>query len=113
MVHIKWQRILAVGAFLLVSLLPAGLALAAPGASSAHDAAFSSCLQGLKEDLGTVLPGSWSVNDPQLCLRPDAASAGLIPVTGGVNNSLSWRDAGASAGRVSSGGWHDAGAGSR
>ena len=113
MVYAKWQRVFSIGVLLLASLLPAGLALAAPAASSAHDAAFSSCLQTLKEDLGTVLPGSWSDTNTQLCLLPAAAGTSLIPVTGDVNSSLSWSDAGVRAALLSSGGWHDAGAGSR
>jgi hypothetical protein len=87
--------------------------LATPVESTAHDAAFRSCLHSLKEDLGTVLPRAWSDNNPQLCERPVVADAGLIPVTGEVNSRLSWRDAGASVVLLSSGGWRDAGAGSR
>ncbi len=140
MFHHRWQRILSVGALLLTTVLPLGVVLAAPAAGASYNAALApSCLQTLKEGLGTVLPGAWSENGPTYqnlkedlgtvlpsgwsengpteCLRVASTNAGLIPVTGGLGNSVVWLDAGASRGVSAafstSGGWRDAGAGSR
>jgi hypothetical protein len=112
MTHPNWQRKVLLGALLLATLFPAGAAFAAPAAIPAQSRDFSSCLQRVKEDLGTVLPGSAFANSIRQCPLSGVADRGIIPVTGSVNSS-SWRDAGASAGFAHSDGWHDAGAGSR
>jgi hypothetical protein len=112
MVHVKWQRMFVFGALVLAAVYPVGAALAASHSTPQQQPGFSSCFQRVKEDLGTVLPGASSENNPKQCDRLGSAGTGLIPVTGEVNGSVSWRDMGAS-GLLGSGGWHDAGAGSR
>jgi hypothetical protein len=97
MVNSKWQRLLLLGVFLFTTLFPMGAALAA---SPAGGAQATSCLQTLTEDLGTVLPGSaFSDRISQCPLTGVADRGGLILVTGLAD--------------INSGGWRDAGAGSR
>ncbi len=91
--------------------LKEGLGTVLPGSS----AELGPTYQSVKQDLGTVLPGPWSGLSPTECLRLASADPALVPVSGGVRNSVVWRDAGAglSAALDPSGGWRDAGAGSR
>jgi hypothetical protein len=111
MAHIKWQRMFAVGILLLTTLFPVGAALAA---SPLHPACFNpSCLQRVNEDVGSVLPEASSSNFPQQCDRLGSAGMGIIPVTGEVNGSASWRGVGTLPSPSALSGWHDAGAGSR
>jgi hypothetical protein len=110
MLQNKWQRMVAVGLLVLTSLLPVSAALAASAAEPASGVAYSTCLQRIREDLGTVLPKGFS---PQQCDRLGSAGNGLIPVTGEVNGSVSWRDVGANFSLIDTGGWHDVGAGHR
>jgi len=113
MKRFTWQRMFIAATLLFTALFPAGAALAA---NPAHSAGFlPSCLQIMKEDLASVLPGSSSLDLPAVCSRTAPTSAGLIPVTGDVSRSVPWSDAGASLGLSGggSGGWRDAGAGSR
>ena len=135
MFHHRWQRILTVAALLLTTAIPIGVALAAPAAGPLQSADLvPSCLQNLREDLGTVLPGSSSDYVPAQCDLGVAKDTALIPVTGRAS-SVVWSDAGASAAGSAafsaskgwldagaslpvstvsiSGGWRDAGAGSR
>ncbi len=111
--RITWQRMLIAATLLLTTLFPAGAALAASPALSTDF--LPSCLQSLKQSLGTVSPGPWVESQTNLCDRLVASGAGLIPATGGVSRSTSWSDAGASlnVSGGSSGGWRDASAGSR
>jgi len=130
MFHSRWQRSLLVAALLFTTMIPFSVALAAPAAGPSclqtlkqglgtvlpgSSAKLGPTYQSVKQDLGTVLPGAWSGLGPTECLRLASADAALIPVSGGVGNSVVWRDAGAgvSAALDPSGGWRDAGAGSR
>ncbi len=111
--RIMWQRMFIAAALLFATFFPAGAALAANPAHSAD--VQPSCLQNMKEDLASVLPGSSSLYLPAVCDRTAPTSAGLIPATGNVSRNATWSDAGASLGLSSGGssGWRDAGAGSR
>ena len=133
MFHFKWQRILLVAGLLFTTAVPFSVALASPAAAPSclqtlkeglgtvlpgSRAALGPTYQSVKQDLGTVLPGPWSGLAPTECLCLASADAALIPVSGGVGNSVVWRDAGAAVAAVSAafdppGGWRDAGAGSR
>ena len=106
MMHLKWQRLCLVVMLSLAVLYQASAAAAAPRADP-------SCLQSLKEALGTVLPGSASPNQPTQCDPTGSAGIGLIPITGAADSSVSWSDVGAGVSLTSSGSWRDAGAGVR
>jgi hypothetical protein len=94
MVHPKWHRMLTLAALLLTTLFAVSAALAA---SPSADAKATSCLQTIKEDLGTVLPGSAFSDRISECPLSGVADRGIIPVTGAADTSSSYRDAGASA----------------
>jgi hypothetical protein len=109
--RIKWQRMFIAATLLFTTLFPVGAALAA---SPAHSTDFlPSCLQSLRENLGTVSPGSSVESQSNQCDRAVSADAAFIPVTGGVSRSAPWSDAGVSLHLSGSSGWRDAGAGSR
>ncbi len=113
--HIKWQRMVTIGVLLLAAAYPAGEALAAPAAAPSHSGDFTSCQQSFKDVMGVVVPSLVSEESATECILSGSTNSNLIPLTGDVSGILTFRDVGASAGLLfsSTGGWRDAGAGSR
>ena len=123
----RWLKMLASFALLGLVLLTGGATLADIPAGGASKVALSHCLEGLRQETGSVLPSRLA--DRNTCAQLEQIDASFTPpaaVAGHANFALSsvalpaqaatWRDAGAArplAATAAALAWRDAGAGRR